>query len=109
MAGTISRTAASYISEMARALGQLDATATERFAEIIFNAWRDNRHVYVFGNGGSAYTSSHFVTDLVKTASVEGEKRLRAISLLDNIGLTLQSEKDIGAYETKAKTARPWA
>jgi len=28
---------------------------------------------------------------------------------LDNIGLTLQSEKDIGDYEAKAKTARPWA
>jgi len=28
---------------------------------------------------------------------------------LDNIGLTLKSEKDIGEYEKKAQTARPWA
>ena len=28
---------------------------------------------------------------------------------LDNIGLTLQSEKAISAHETKAKAARPWA
>jgi len=28
---------------------------------------------------------------------------------LDNIGLTLQNEQAIGDYETKAKTARPWA
>ena len=28
---------------------------------------------------------------------------------LDNIGLTLQSERDIGDYEKKAKAERPWA
>lgn len=28
---------------------------------------------------------------------------------LDNIGLTLQNEKAIGDYETKAEAARPWA
>ncbi|HEV8291567.1 MAG TPA: SIS domain-containing protein [Tepidisphaeraceae bacterium] len=98
MAGTISKTASSYIAEMARIVGQIDAIAIERFAEIIFNAWRDNRHVYVFGNGGSAYTSSHFVTDLVKTASVEGKKRLHAISLVDNMGLTTAIGNDI-SYE----------
>ncbi len=98
MAGSISKTASSYIAEMARVVGQIDPIAVERFAEIIFNAWRDDRHVFVFGNGGSAYTSSHFVTDLVKTASVEGKKRLHAISLLDNVGLTTAIGNDI-AYE----------
>jgi D-sedoheptulose 7-phosphate isomerase len=80
---------------MSRAVAQLDAAATERFADTIFNAWRDNRHVFVFGNGGSAYTSSHFVTDLVKTASVEGKKRLHAMSLVDNVGLTTAIGNDI--------------
>ena len=98
MAGTISKTAGSYIAEMARIVGMIDPIAVERFAEIVFNAWRDDRHVFVFGNGGSAYTSSHFVTDLVKTASVEGKKRLHAISLLDNIGLTTAIGNDM-AYE----------
>ena len=27
---------------------------------------------------------------------------------LDNIGLTLESEKDIGEYEVKVQAARPW-
>jgi D-sedoheptulose 7-phosphate isomerase len=98
MAGTISKTAGSYIAEMARVVGQIDPNAVERFAEVIFNAWREDRHVFVFGNGGSAYTSSHFVTDLVKTASVEGKKRLHAISLLDNVGLTTAIGNDM-AYE----------
>jgi len=98
MAGTISKTAGSYIAEMARVVGLIDSNAVEQFAHVIFNAWRDDRHVFVFGNGGSAYTSSHFVTDLVKTASVEGKKRLHAISLLDNVGLTTAIGNDM-AYE----------
>src|SRR6266581_8350512 len=100
MAGSISKTASSYMAEMARVIAQIDNSAVERFAEIIFNAWRDNRHVFVFGNGGSAYTSSHFVTDLVKTASVEGKKRLHAISLLDNVGLTTALANDISYEES---------
>ena len=91
----MSKTASSYIAEMSRALSQVDPGATERFADIVFAAWRDNRHVFVFGNGGSAYTSSHFVTDLVKTASVEGKKRLHATSLVDNVGLTTAIGNDI--------------
>jgi D-sedoheptulose 7-phosphate isomerase len=98
MAGTISKIASSYMAEMARVVGLIDPIAVERFAETIFNAWREDRHVFVFGNGGSAYTSSHFVTDLVKTASVEGKKRLHAISLLDNVGLTTAIGNDM-AYE----------
>jgi len=98
MAGTISKTAGSYIAEMARVVGLIDSNAVEQFAQVIFNAWRDDRHVFIFGNGGSAYTSSHFVTDLVKTASVEGKKRLHAISLLDNVGLTTAIGNDM-AYE----------
>ena len=99
MHGTISKTASSYIAEMSRATAQLDPAALERCADMIFAAWRDNRHVFVFGNGGSAYTSSHFVTDLVKTASVEGKKRLHAISLVDNIGLTTAIGNDINYEE----------
>ncbi|HEV8607752.1 MAG TPA: SIS domain-containing protein [Tepidisphaeraceae bacterium] len=100
MAGTISKTASSYIAEMARAVGQIDPIAIERFAEMTFDAWRDNRRVYVFGNGGSAYTSSHFVTDLVKTASVDGKKRLHAMSLVDNVGLTTAIANDISYEES---------
>src|SRR5216110_269812 len=99
MAGTISKTAGSYIAEMARVVGLIDPIAVERFCEIIFTAWRDDRHVFVFGNGGSAYTSSHFVTDLFKTASVEGKKRLHAISLVDNVGLTTAIANDIANEE----------
>jgi D-sedoheptulose 7-phosphate isomerase len=66
----------------------------------VFQAWRDGRRVFVFGNGGSAYNASHFVTDLVKTAAVDGQKRLAAFSLVDNIGLTTAIGNDLSYDET---------
>ena len=98
MAGTISKTAASYIAEMSRALAQIDATATERFAEIIFNAWRDNRHVFVFGNGGSAANASHFGQDLAKgtLSSMNAKRRFKVIPLTDNIGFITALANDEG-------------
>ena len=84
-----------YFTRWRQALEQLDLVAIDRYAELIFQAWRDERCVWVFGNGGSAYTASHHVTDYIKTAAVEGQPRLRAFSLVDNVGLTTALGNDV--------------
>ena len=66
--------------------------------DLIFDAWRDDRQIFVFGNGGSAYNASHHVCDYVKTATADGARPLRAISLNDNIGISTAVGNDIG-YE----------
>ena len=55
--------------------------------EMIRKAREGDRTVFIMGNGGSAATSSHFVSDLAKGTIVDGEKRFRAIALTDNIPL----------------------
>ena len=102
MAGTISATAGEYLRGLGQLCGRLDAAAVERLADQIFEAWVDDRQVIVFGNGGSASTAGHFVTDLVKTACVEGQRRLRAISLVDNYGLTTALGNDVAYDQTLA-------
>ncbi len=47
------------------------------------------------GNGGSGSTSSHFVSDLLKTAIVNDSKRFKAISLVDNIPVNLAWSNDV--------------
>ena len=60
----------------------LDAVAQliERFRQ----ALKDDRQIFVFGNGGSAANASHFATDLGKGASDKLGKRFRVLSLNDN-------------------------
>jgi len=95
MAGTTSPTASAYFAEMQALFEQIDCDAIDRYAKELFKAWLEGRTVYVFGNGGSAYGASHHVTDYIKTARVEGEKALRAVSLVDNLGLLTALGNDI--------------
>jgi D-sedoheptulose 7-phosphate isomerase len=43
------------------------------------------RTVFLFGNGGSASTASHFVTDLSKVAARGDGPKIRAVGLTDNV------------------------
>lgn len=95
MAGTICPTASEYITTLKTTLERVAPDSIDRLADRLFEAWQNDQQVFVFGNGGSAYTASHFITDMVKTASVDGKKRLRAISLVDNYGLTTAVGNDI--------------
>jgi D-sedoheptulose 7-phosphate isomerase len=48
-------------------------------------ALKEDRTIFVFGNGGSAANASHFATDLGKGASDKTGKRFRVLSLTDNV------------------------
>jgi D-sedoheptulose 7-phosphate isomerase len=87
--------AGDYLRHMGYVLESLDAPAVDRFAELVFDAWRDDRCVFTLGNGGSASTASHFVTDFVKTAAVPGARRLRAFCLNDNVPMLSALGNDI--------------
>jgi D-sedoheptulose 7-phosphate isomerase len=95
MAGSIVSNASSYFDEMSALLKKVDTKAIDAYSDLLFRAWKDDRAVFVFGNGGSAYTASHHVTDYVKTAAVEGVRRLRAFSMVDNLGLLTACGNDL--------------
>src|SRR3970040_2165367 len=76
-----------YLGEMQTIIERLSREEIDRAIEVLFDAWRSDRGVFLMGNGGSASTATHFACDLSKVTIVEGQKRLRAISLTDNIPL----------------------
>jgi D-sedoheptulose 7-phosphate isomerase len=98
MAATLCRSTSDYMGQLSALLSRLDCRGIDAFAQALFDAWREDRRVFVFGNGGSAFTASHYVCDLVKTAAVDGQKRLRAFGLADNTGLTTAIGNDL-SYE----------
>jgi D-sedoheptulose 7-phosphate isomerase len=56
-----------------------------RLRQILKEALVNNRQIFIFGNGGNAANSSHFATDLGKSASDASGKRFRVLSLNDNV------------------------
>lgn len=100
MAGTICSTASEYLDGMSKLLARVDPGPIDSLSDRLFDVWSDDQQVLVFGNGGSAYTASHFITDMIKTASVDGQRKLRAISLCDNYGVTTALGNDIDYDQT---------
>ena len=98
MPGIVLAPVRQYLDGMGQLLEKIDCDAIEAFADLLFDAWRDDRLVFVFGNGGSASTASHHACDLVKTASVDGQRRLKAFSLVDNVGMGTALGNDL-SYE----------
>jgi D-sedoheptulose 7-phosphate isomerase len=100
MVKTTCDSARQYLDALGSLLPNLDAEAIDLVTDSVFRRWADDRQVLVLGNGGSASTAAHYVTDLVKTAWVPGQRRLRTLSMTDNPGLTTAIGNDIAFEES---------
>jgi D-sedoheptulose 7-phosphate isomerase len=76
-----------YVSSVEEILKGIKSEDLERAIDVIYEAWRNDKQVFLIGNGGGASTAMHFACDLNKTAIVPGKKRMRARSLSDNVAL----------------------
>lgn len=84
-----------YKSELIQEINNLENESLDKLVDAIMETYRKNKTVYVFGNGGSAATASHFQCDMGKGTQVEGQKRLRVLSLTDNIAIMSAISNDI--------------
>jgi len=85
-----------YLRELESIIGRISREDIERVIELLYEAWRDGKQVFLAGNGGSASTATHFASDLAKFTSVEARKRFRAVALTDNIPLVSALTNDLG-------------
>src|SRR5258708_39627054 len=77
--------ATAYKHTLFHALDSIDLGNVGKAIEILAEARAKSRTVFLFGNGGSASTASHFSVDLSKGASFQRESRFRGPSLTDSL------------------------
>jgi D-sedoheptulose 7-phosphate isomerase len=87
-----------YITRLEHTLDNLPMEQIEQVIEALMDAQQARKTVFIFGNGGSASTASHFACDLSKGTAQPGLPRLRVISLTDNVELITAWANDT-AYE----------
>ena len=87
-----------YIRGQKAAHDSIPIDAVAKLIDLFSAVLKDNRQIFVFGNGGSAANASHFATDLGKGASDKLGKRFRVISLNDNVSWMTALANDY-AYE----------
>src|SRR6267143_1028125 len=87
-----------YITTQKAAHDSILLDAVAQLIEKFRQALKDDRQIFVFGNGGSAANASHFATDLGKGSSDKLGKRFRVLSLTDNVSWMTALGNDY-AYE----------
>jgi D-sedoheptulose 7-phosphate isomerase len=91
-----------YLDRLKAELDRLDQAELRRMADWIYEAWDRDQFVYIFGNGGSGTTATHMSEDLGKSSlrecdlKDETKKRLKVMSLTDNLGWILAVGNDCG-------------
>jgi D-sedoheptulose 7-phosphate isomerase len=89
---------ADYVKRQQAALDSLPIAEIDALIQRLQQALREDRQLFVFGNGGSAANASHFATDLGKGASDRIGRRFRVMSLNDNVSWMTALGNDY-AYE----------
>jgi D-sedoheptulose 7-phosphate isomerase len=93
-----------YVERLQAELARVDPKEIQAWADLVYDAWEHEKFIFVFGNGGSATTATHISEDLGKSSlkhehlKDESKKRLRILSLTDNMGWILAVGNDVG-YE----------
>lgn len=90
-----------YVGRLKEELDRVDRAAVHRWADLIFQAWENEKFVFVIGNGGSGTTASHISEDLGKSTlrdedlHDETRRRLKILSLTDNAGWIMAVGNDL--------------
>ena len=101
---------AQYLETTVAALRTIDLEAVGRVVEELLSAYRDDRRVLIFGNGGSATTAAHLAEDLATYAiPFSTPKRLQVLSLADSPSVITALGNDLSFDEVFAEQVQQWA
>lgn len=88
-----------YLKKEIEILEKLDKEKLCAALEVLVNALNDDRDIYIFGNGGSSATASHFQNDFNRGVSEHTEKKFRFHCLNDNVPTIMAIANDISFDE----------
>src|SRR5580704_7510629 len=98
-----------YVKAQKAALDSIPADAVAQIIETFQKALAEDRQIFVFGNGGSAANSSHFVTDLGKGSSDKLGRRFRVLSLNENVAWMTALGNDYSYEDVYARQLQNYA
>lgn len=91
--------AQNYLSELKTAADAISPDDIQKIADILLSAYKKGKTVFILGNGGAASTASHMACDLgkgtLKNVYNQREKRVRVISLTDNVAIMTAFANDL--------------
>lgn len=87
---------AQYLESIGDIIKNLDLKNIGEVIKEIKKAYKEDKRIFVFGNGGSAATANHFACDFGKNAIKDENKRIKIISLSSSISSITAYGNDVG-------------
>lgn len=92
-----------YLTHEVETIQTLDVDEINRALNLLEEAFERESIIYIFGNGGSSATASHYQNDFNKGVSEHTEKKFRFQCLNDNIATVMAIANDDGFEEVFRK------
>jgi D-sedoheptulose 7-phosphate isomerase len=100
-----------YVGRLHAALDDLGRDELTRLSETLLRAYRNDKQVFVIGNGGSSSTASHMAADLAKNTIGPNMRRFKIVTLSENAAIVTALANDLGYenifYEQLVNVIRP--
>lgn len=88
-----------YLEHEIATIQKLDVEQINRALNLLLGAFENGSTIYIFGNGGSSATASHYQNDFNKGVSEHTEKKFNFLCLNDNVATVMAVANDIGFEE----------
>lgn len=88
-----------YIDHEIRTIRSMDVSAIDKAMRLVRETYEREGSIYIFGNGGSSATASHYQNDFNKGISEYVDKKFRFVCLNDNVPTLMAIANDIGFEE----------
>jgi D-sedoheptulose 7-phosphate isomerase len=97
-----------YLDLLRRVLDEVPVADVEKVLEIFETAYRQDRTIYICGNGGSWSTAGHWVCDFSKGTNAKGVRRMRMFGLGDNVPMLTAYGNDVHYDQIFAEPIRTY-
>ena len=95
-------TVSNYLYAHQQLAKRLDFNLFQDGIDMIKAAFESGHKIITCGNGGSASTASHYITDWNKMVNLATGKKFRGVSLCDNVGLITAYGNDLSYVDVFA-------
>ena len=95
-----------YFEKLKLAADHAPLKSIESAIKLINETLTNNKSIFVCGNGGSALTASHYVTDWGKMRWVNTSSQFKVMCLSDNVGMLTAYANDISYDEVFSNALR---